>query len=118
MWQNQITSHKDTQTSNPFRRNDIGVNAKEAVALKPGDVNYGKPVAGSRTAERAAQATEWVEREIEKLLVVIREIGENQMNGKVTVTFGKLFVAYQNISDTLVGIMMRAKKRNLIIYPG
>ena len=38
--------------------------------------------------------------------------------GVVTVEFGPLFYKYQDISDTLVGILMRAKKRKLIKYPG
>ena len=34
------------------------------------------------------------------------------------IEFGPLFYAYQDISDTLVGIMMRAKKYGLIKYKG
>jgi hypothetical protein len=32
--------------------------------------------------------------------------------------FGPLFYSYQDISDSLIGIMMRAKKRKFISYPG
>ena len=39
-------------------------------------------------------------------------------SGRICVRFGPLFIAYQDISDTLVGIMMRAKKRKLIEYKG
>jgi hypothetical protein len=36
----------------------------------------------------------------------------------MTIKFGALFIAYQDISDTLVGILMRAKKRRRIVYEG
>lgn len=42
----------------------------------------------------------------------------NQSTGRYEVTFGELFYTYQDISDTLVGIMVRAKKRGLIEYEG
>ena len=38
--------------------------------------------------------------------------------GVCTVQFGPLFYKYADISDTLVGILLRAKKRNLIFYKG
>ena len=69
-------------------------------------------------AERAVKASDWVAQEIDKLVGVIRRIGKTKPNGQVYVCFGQLFHTYQDISDTLVGIMMRAKKRKLIDYPG
>ena len=38
--------------------------------------------------------------------------------GKKTVQFGPLFYKYADISDTLVGILMRAKKRKRLFYKG
>ena len=38
--------------------------------------------------------------------------------GVTCVKFGPLFYLYQDISDTLVGILMRAKKYKRISYPG
>lgn len=38
--------------------------------------------------------------------------------GVTTVQFGPLFYRYADISDTLVGILMRAKKRNRLFYKG
>jgi hypothetical protein len=115
MWQSKANAHTDTQARNPFRE---GGGAAAARAPRPGDADYGRAAAGSQTAERAAKAQDWVEQEIAKLLSVIREIGENRPDGQAVVKFGPLFYAYQDISDTLVGIMMRAKKRKLISYPG
>ena len=51
-----------------------------------------------------------------KLLEVIRDIGETNTAGDCEVTFGKLFDAYADISDSLVGILLRARKRKLLRY--
>ena len=44
------------------------------------------------------------------MVEVINENGEVGENGLKCITFGVLFILYQDISDTLVGILMRAKK--------
>ena len=50
---------------------------------------------------------------------VIEDMGEvNPDTGKKFTTFGPLFIAYQDISDTLVGILMRAKKYKHLTYKG
>ncbi len=69
--------------------------------------------------QRAVKAQEWVEKEVDKLMTNIVALAKrNQSSGKCEVTFGELFYTYQDISDTLVGIMVRAKKRGLIEYEG
>lgn len=73
---------------------------------------------GSATADRAAKAADWVTQEINKLISVIQSMGSVNADGQTFVCFGPLFYKYTEISDTLVGIMMRAKKRKLISYPG
>ena len=59
-------------------------------------------------------------RDTEKLIEVIKEIGapDPEEGGITTVKFGPLFYKYADISDTLVGILMRAKKRKRIKYQG
>ena len=50
---------------------------------------------------------------------VIKDIGEDDPEtGFKSIKFGPLFVAYQDISDTLVGILMRAKKYKRLTYKG
>ena len=50
---------------------------------------------------------------------VINDIGEDDPEtGFKSIKFGPLFVAYQDISDTLVGILMRAKKYKRLTYKG
>ena len=51
-----------------------------------------------------------VKKEMAKMVEVINENGEVGENGLKCITFGVLFILYQDISDTLVGILMRAKK--------
>ena len=40
------------------------------------------------------------------------------MPERVGITFGVLFDTYADISDTLVGILMRARKRKKVSYDG
>ncbi|KAJ1457672.1 costars-domain-containing protein, partial [Pelagophyceae sp. CCMP2097] len=79
---------------------------------------YGKPPPGSATEERWAKGKQWVEEQIAQMLQVIRDMGNLEADGTVTVLFGKLFYTYADISDSLVGILMRAKKRKLLYYDG
>jgi len=58
-----------------------------------------------------------VEKEIDKLISEINGIGK-KVGSEVHVTFGDLFHRYQDVSDTLVGILQRAKKRGLVKYEG
>jgi len=81
--------------------------------------SYGHPKENSMSAARAEKAQQWIEKEIEKLMQQIHTVGsKDHHTGEVTVTFGHLFYHYQDVSDTLVGILLRAKKRKLIEYDG
>ena len=52
--------------------------------------------------------------QVKQLTDLIAEMGTpHPKNGRPRVQFGPLFVAYQDISDTLVGMLQRAKKWNL-----
>lgn len=114
MWQQKVDTHLEAQEQNVFSGGYQGENR-----LKRGDEGYGKPKEGSETHRRAQEASKWVEKEIDKMVGVIKKIGEyDEQRGGYTVTFGELFKAYQDISDTLVGILMRAKKRKRVYYIG
>lgn len=115
MWDAKAKQTAAEAASNPFSQHFDASAAKAAVR---NDDQYGRPVAGSKTEQRAKAAQSWVEQAIEKLVSVIREIGKPDAQGRPHITFGELFIAYQDISDTLVGIMMRAKKRGLLEYEG
>ena len=99
---------KAESKANPFSKEFD----REAGRLKKGDAGYGQAVAGSQTEERAQKAQAWVEKEIEKLIEVIRQHGERvpdpststseQGAGEVevTITFGKLFDIYADSEQT------------------
>ncbi|KAH9261413.1 hypothetical protein BASA81_000057 [Batrachochytrium salamandrivorans] len=78
------------------------------------------PTCSDRTLSeaRGQKAAEWVEKEVYKLVGEIEKLGRKQSTGVVEITFGELFNRYADVSDTLVGILARAKKRDLLKYEG
>jgi len=60
----------------------------------------------------------WVEEECRKLVAMIQRIGEPDGSGQHRVQFGMLQEAYDSISDSVLGILIRAKKRNVVHYEG
>uniref|UniRef100_A0A8C7TI85 Si:dkey-29b11.3 n=2 Tax=Oncorhynchus mykiss TaxID=8022 RepID=A0A8C7TI85_ONCMY len=85
---------------------------------------YGRPQEGSLTEQRGQDAHIHISREVEELCQVIRDIGESCGDGGseerpvVTVEFGKLFEHYVNISNKVVGILLRARKQGLVSFEG
>jgi hypothetical protein len=71
-----------------------------------------------RSAARAEESAKWVDEAVAKLVNEINKIGYIDKQGLKAVKFIDLFNHYVNISDSLVGIMIRAKKRGLIKYEG
>lgn len=114
MWQTKVNEHQDKQSANVFSGGYQGNPGKL------GKDQYGKAPEGSKTEERAKAAQDWVEKEIDKLVSIIKEMGSHDpsQGGTHTVEFGPLFYKYADISDTLVGILLRAKKRKRIHYQG
>lgn len=70
---------------------------------------------------RAFNANVWVEIAVEKLLKQI-EVNGTKKDGAggndIEIKFGTLFSIYQDLSNSLLGILTRAKKRGLISYTG
>lgn len=93
---------------------------RKVMRLKKGDTGYGSPPAGSKSADRAVAASDWVNTEIEKLISIIENNASavDPVTGEKSITFGDLFNIYQDVSTTLVGTLQRARKRNLIAYEG
>ncbi|KAH9253940.1 hypothetical protein BASA81_008064 [Batrachochytrium salamandrivorans] len=114
LWENTAKAYKDKQAMNVFSGQ---FDKTKDERIDP--ATYGKPVEGSKTEDRAKEASAWVDKEIAKLVEVIKQIGTvDAQEGGITVEFGLLFDTYVDISDTLVGILMRAKKRQVLKYPG
>lgn len=90
--------------------------------LKKGDAGWGCPT--GKTLERGLKAHNHITKEIQNLLDVMvslalaeKNIDKNQ-GGRLFVTFKQIFDRYVRISDKVVGILMRARKKKLIAFEG
>jgi hypothetical protein len=88
--------------------------------LSKDDPNYGRPQAGTKTAERGDRANMHVHKEILDLIEIIYMNGfpvDGDADEHVSVMFfGDLFRIYTKISDKVVGILLRAKKYGLVYF--
>ena len=82
------------------------------------DKEYGWPVVGSKTEARGKYAGAHISKEVIGLCNVILRMGQEQPDGTVTVTFGRLFERYTRISNKVVGMLLRARKQNLVHFEG
>lgn len=124
----QASKHLETQSLNPFSAafNRSG----RSPSPRPGEDDYGKPLAGSKTEERGKRAKSHIYREILELCEFIHELGSYQIkqrkndpdyddvqdDGTIVVTFGDLFEMYTRINDKLVGLLIAAKKRGFVYF--
>ncbi|XP_064805882.1 actin-binding Rho-activating protein-like [Oncorhynchus masou masou] len=125
-WQRWSNEHQEYQKDNPFS-NDRGAMVSATAQqqrLQRDQDGYGRPLEGSLTEQRGQDAHIHISREVEELCQVIRDIGESCGDGgreerpMVTVEFGKLFEHYVNISNKVVGILLRARKQGLVSFEG
>jgi len=93
------------------------------VHLSKEDPGYGTPLEGTKTAARGRKAVDHVSKEIVELCEVIWTHG--QMKGNfdeeeetTVIMFGELFTLYTRISSKVVGLLLRARKYNLVYFEG
>ncbi|KAH8050311.1 hypothetical protein JL721_11395 [Aureococcus anophagefferens] len=115
IWAKRIADGREEQKTNVFSKHYVA-----GAGAAPGKgADYGRPPPGSETEKRWQRGKAWVDEQIAGLIKVIRDIGDTDAaTGTTTVKFGALFYTYADISDSLVGIMMRAKKRKRLYYEG
>lgn len=82
------------------------------------DKEYGRPVAGSKTETRGRFAGAHISQEVKQLCQIIFQMGEEQPDGTFSVTFRRLFDRYTRISNKVVGMLLRARKQNLVHFEG
>lgn len=82
------------------------------------DKEYGLPVAGSKTETRGRFAGAHISQEVKQLCQIILQMGEEQPDGTFSVTFRRLFDRYTRISNKVVGMLLRARKQNLVHFEG
>ncbi|XP_028666460.1 actin-binding Rho-activating protein [Erpetoichthys calabaricus] len=116
-WQKWSEEHIEQQKLNPFS-DEFDYEHSMAVRLVKGDVGYGRPKEGSRTAERAKRAQKHIHKEMEELCFIIRDVGVQCKDGYIRVTFGRLFDRYVTISDKVVGILLRCRKHGMVAFDG
>ncbi|KAM5136022.1 actin-binding Rho-activating protein-like [Mantella aurantiaca] len=116
-WQSRSEEHVEKQKLNPFS-DDFDYQHAMEVRLHKGDAGYGRPEEGSKTEARGKRALQHIHKEIEELCLIIREVGVEGRDGKIRVTFGRLFDRYVRVSDKVVGILLRARKHGHLDFEG
>ncbi|KAM8967374.1 actin-binding Rho-activating protein isoform 2-T2 [Pelodytes ibericus] len=116
-WETWSDEHTLSQKLNPFSA-DFDHEFAMSTRLQRGDEGYGRPKEGTKTAERANRAEAHIHREMRDLCFIIGTMAEPCTDGRVRVTFGDLFDRYVRISDKVVGILLRARKHDMLDFPG
>ncbi|GCB77696.1 hypothetical protein scyTo_0017641 [Scyliorhinus torazame] len=116
-WLRWAEDHVERQKTNPFS-DDFDYDYAKGLRLKKGDEGYGQPKEGTKTAERGQRAQKHVQKEMQEMCFIIRSMGIEGGDGKIRVTFGRLFDRYVTVSDKVVGILMRARKHALLDFQG
>uniref|UniRef100_A0A673GN34 Actin-binding Rho-activating protein-like n=1 Tax=Sinocyclocheilus rhinocerous TaxID=307959 RepID=A0A673GN34_9TELE len=111
-WQRFAEDHIKGQKLNPFSE-EFDYEHAMAIRLNKGDAGYGRPKEGSKTAQRADRAQKHIYREMEEMCFIIRDMGQRDKEGRIYVTFGRLFDRYVKISDKVVGILLRCRKHKM-----
>jgi len=117
MWTKKVDSHKEKQALNPFSESFDKDKLRTQLANKD-DPNYGRPDSGSLSAMRAAMGEAKMRSDICDVCDVVFQQGEKLEDGLAAIQFGPLFSIYDRINDKLVGLLIRARKRNLLTFEG
>ncbi|KAI4892165.1 hypothetical protein NFI96_028478 [Prochilodus magdalenae] len=116
-WQKFATEHEEGQKLNPFS-DDFDYEHAMSIRLHKGDAGYGRPKEGSKTAQRADRAQKHIRREMDEMCFIIRDMGQRDKDGRLCITFGRLFDRYVKISDKVVGILLRCRKHKMVDFKG
>ncbi|ENN73012.1 actin-binding Rho-activating protein [Dendroctonus ponderosae] len=115
-------SHSEKQAVNPFS-NDQCVSKLPRPKISKED--YGKPPKGSLSEQRSFKATIQVCKEMLQLCEIINQCGEplyepheKKDDPRKVISFGNLFSIYTGISDKVVGMLIRARKHQLVEFEG
>lgn len=118
LFNNVTKSHMLSQSVNPFSESQ---GARGMQRLQISKEEYGRPKAGSLTEYRGKKANIQVYQEMLELCTVIHDEGQpvsKKDPERRVLLFGELFNIYTHINDKLVGLMLRARKHELIQFEG
>lgn len=62
------------------------MDSKGTAVVNKSDPNYGKPVEGTKSHQRMLDAAAWVEKEVEKLIGVMREKGDKTVRNHINIS--------------------------------
>ncbi|XP_047532476.1 actin-binding Rho-activating protein-like [Vanessa atalanta] len=119
---NKAQAHTELQKITAFSGHFVK-NAKPTFSKD----EYGKPIPGSMTEYRGAEAQARVCTEMKELCEIIHEYGKSPCKSLLppelkdatkVISFGELFTIYTVISDKLVGILLRTRKHQLTFFEG
>ncbi|XP_027002144.1 actin-binding Rho-activating protein [Tachysurus fulvidraco] len=116
-WKKFAEEHVEGQKLNPFSE-DFDYDHAMAVRLHKGQLGYGHPKEGSKTAQRADRAKKHIHQEMNEMCYIIRDMGQMDKEGHIYVTFGRLFDHYVKISDKVLGILLRCRKHKMVDFEG
>ncbi|XP_063070871.1 actin-binding Rho-activating protein [Engraulis encrasicolus] len=116
-WQQWSESHLENQKLNPFSE-DFDYEYAMSSRLQKGDSGYGRPKEGSKTAQRGDRANKHIHKEMDEMCYIIRDMGAVDKQGRIYITFGRLFDRYVKISDKVVGILLRCRKHKMLDFEG
>jgi len=71
----------------------------------------------SLSQQRSEKAQHWVEEEVVHLLRTLNREGRSK-GSETIIPFGELFEIYENESNSLVGMLQRARRRGFVAYEG
>ena len=71
---------------------------------------------GELRAERAVAAARWVDREIRKLIELVKKHGTKADDGKWSIKFGELFKVAEDVMEAVAGTLKTAKKHKVVAY--
>ncbi|KAI5651585.1 costars domain-containing protein [Phthorimaea operculella] len=116
--QKHTAQQKNTAFSGSFDKNIKPTFSKE---------DYGKPIPGSMTEFRGAEAQARVFNEMKELCEIIDQYGKTPAKSQLPdelqdacryIMFGELFTIYTVINDKLVGLLIRTRKHHLTWFEG
>ncbi|KAF5288721.1 hypothetical protein FQA39_LY15293 [Lamprigera yunnana] len=110
-------NHQTTQALNPFSQNK---NVSSLEKRRFSKEEYGRPQKGSKSEMRGFKATLEILKETLQLCEILNKHAVSLIEDEVkkVICFGELFAIYTTISSKLVGILLRARKQNLIEFEG
>jgi len=71
---------------------------------------------GDLRAERAVTAAKWVDKEIRKLIGLIKKHGTKADDGKWSIKFGVLFKVAEDVMEAVAGTLKTSKKHKVVSY--